>query len=218
MKKVLSLLLAFVFLQTQTWAIGGGPQGNGGGAALVGTYAGVLIPVSQTKPAVVGAQSAASIGLFVVAVPAVNVAKGAAVAFVDGIAFIGDVTAIADPKKQTLVGIVEGVSNFDVITIIFVPDANGNVVPTTIRTKIFAQGGINARFESSGGNVNPTTGTVGGNSRLSGSASLDLFADLNVGGTPNIYNTVKFRVDGFKQSATASAATINFTGVDPNTP
>lgn len=213
MKKVLSLLVAFVFLQTQTWAIGGGPQGTGGGGALVGTYAGVLIPVSQTKPAVVGVQNSASIGLFVVSVPSTGVAKGAAIAFVDGIAFIGDVTAIADPKKQNLIGIVEGTSNFDVITLVPVVDANGNVTFQQIKTKIFAQGGINARFESSGGNVDPTTGTAGGGRRLSGNASLDLFADLNANGTPNIFNTVKFRVDGFQQSATASAATITFNPV-----
>ncbi len=215
MKKVFSLLLAFVFLQTQTWALGGGPQGTGGGAALVGTYAGVLIPVSQTKPLVVGAQSSASIGLFVVAVPATGVAKGAAVAFVDGIAFIGDMTGIADSRKQTLVGIVEGVSNFDVITLVPVVDANGNVTFQQVITKIFAQGGINAKFESTGGGVNPTTGSAGGGRRLSGSASLDLFADLNANGTPNIFNTVKFRVDGFQQSATASAATITFNPTGP---
>ena len=210
MKQVLSLLLAFVFLQTQTWAIGGGPQGTGGGATVVGTYAGVLIPVSQTRPLVVGVQSSASIGLFVVSVPATGVAKGAAVAFVDGIAFIGDMTAIADPRKQTLVGVVEGVSNFDVITLVPVPDPNGGVTFVEIVTKIFAQGGINAKFESSGGGIDPLTGSAGGNRRLSGNATLDLFADLNANGTPNIYNTVKFRVDGFQQSATASAATITF--------
>ncbi len=213
MKKILSLLLAFVFLQTQTWAIGGGPQGTGGGAALVGTYAGVLIPTAQTKPLVVGAQNSASIGLFVLAVPATGVAKGAAVAFVDGIAFTGDMTGIADPKKQTIVAIVEGISNFDVITLVPVVDANGNVTFQEIITKIFAQGNLNAKFESSGGGVNPISGTAGGSSRLSGNASLDLFADLNANGTPNIFNTVKFRVDGFKQSATASAATITFNPV-----
>ena len=213
-KKVLSLLLSFVFLQTQTWAIGGGPQGTGGAAALVGTYAGVLIPTTQTKPVVVGVQSSASIGLFVLAVPATGVAKGAAVAFVDGIAFTGDMTGIADPKKQTVVAIVEGVSNNDVITLVPVVDpVTGAVTFQTIITKIFAQGSLSAKFESSGGGVDPTSGTAGGSSRLSGKASLDLFADLNTNGTPNILNTVSFRVDGFKQSATASAATITFNPV-----
>ena len=116
--------------------------------------------------------------------------------------------------KQTLVGVVEGVSRLDVITLVPVVDPlTGAVTFQTIKTKIFAQGNINAKFESSGGGVDPLTGTAGGGSRLSGKASLDLFADLNPNGTPNILNTVSFRVDGFKQSATASAATITFNPV-----
>ena len=210
MKQVLSLLLAFVFLQAETWAIGGGPQGNGGGGALTGTYAGVLIPVSQTKKSLVIQTNSASIGLFVIGVPAVGVATGSAVAFVDGIAFLGSMTGIADPKKQTLVGIVEAQSNFDVITLVPVIDANGNVTYQQLVSKIFAQGSIKARFETSGGSVDPLSGTAGGNRRLSGQAALDLFADINTDGTLNITNTVKFRVDGFQQSGTASSVTISF--------
>lgn len=210
MKQVLSLLLAFVFLQAETWAIGGGPQGNGGGGPLTGTYAGVLIPTSQTKVSVVVQQNAASIGLFVVGVPTTGVAKGAAVAFVDGIAFIGSVTGIADPKKQTLVALVESVSNFNIITLVPVVDANGNVTYQQIKSKIFAQGSIKAKFENGGGNVDPISGTAGGNRRLSGTSALDLFLAAKADGTPDIFNTVSFKVDGFQQSATSSSPTISF--------
>ena len=210
MKQVLSLLLAFVFLQAETWAIGGGPGGGSGGGSLTGTYAGVLIPVSQTKPSVALAQNSASIGLFVVGVPATSVATGSAVAFVDGIAFVGDVTGIADPKKRTLVGLVAGVSNFDIITLVPVIDANGLVTYQQIRSKIFAQGSIKAKFESGFGGVDPTTGSAGGGKRLSGTASLDLFLAAKADGTPDIFNTVKFRVDGFQQSGTASSPSIRF--------
>ena len=77
-------------------------------------------------------------------------------------------------------------------------------------SKIFAQGSVKARFENSGGNVDPLSGTAGGNRRLNGQAALDLFADVNTDGTLNITNTVKFRVDGFQQSSTASTVTITF--------
>lgn len=210
MKQVFSLLLAFVFLQVQTWAIGGGPQGNGGGAALTGTYAGVLIPVSQSTPPNTAQINSAAIGLFVVGVPTVGPATGSALAFVNGIAFLGDMTGIADPKKQTLVGVVEGVSNVDATLLVPVVDANGNVTYQQITSKIFAQGSIKAAFENGGGNVDPLTGTAGGNRRLSGQSSLDLFVNVNADGTPGIFNTVKFRVDGFQQSATASTVTISF--------
>lgn len=218
MKKVFSLLLAFVFLQAETWAIGGGPSGGGGGGALIGTYAGVLIPVSQTKAQVVNQTNSASIGLFVIGVPATGVATGSAVAFVNGIAFLGDVTGIADPAKQTLVGIVEGQSNVSVITLVPVIDVNGLVTFQQVTTKIFAQGGIKARFDAGGGNVDPTTGTTGANRRISGTASLDLFLVVNSDGSPDIANTVKFRVDGFQQSATASTVTIDFGGGTGTTP
>lgn len=210
MKQVFSLLLAFVFLQVQTWAIGGGPQSGGGGAALVGTYAGVLIPVSQTNAPVFIQQNSASIGLFVVGVPATGVATGSALAFVNGIAFLGDMTGIADPKKQSLVGVVAGVSNVSATLLVPVVDANGNVTFQQITSQIFAQGSIKANFENSGGNIDPTTGTGGGNRRLNGNATLDLFVNVNADGSPGIFNSVKFRVDGFQQSATASTVTITF--------
>lgn len=210
MKQVFSLLLAFVFLQAQTWAIGGGPQSGGGGAALVGTYAGVLIPVSQTNAPVSVQTNAAAVGLFVVGVPATGVATGSAVAFVNGIAFLGDMTGIADPKKQSLIGIVEGVSNVDATLLVPVVDANGLITYQTITSKIFAQGSIKADFENSGGNIDPISGTAGGNRRLSGTATLDLFVNVNADGSPGIFNSVKFRVDGFQQRATASTVTITF--------
>ena len=211
MKQVFSLLLTFVFLQAETWAIGGGPQSGGGGAALTGTYAGVLIPVSQTNPpAASQSNNAASVGLFVVGVPSVGVAQGSALAFVNGIAFLGDMTAVADPKKQSLVGVVEGVSNVDATLLVPVVDANGNVTYQTITSKIFAQGSIKADFENGGGNVDPTSGTTSGNRRLNGTATLDLFVNVNADGTPGIFNTVRFRVDGFQQSGTSSTVTITF--------
>ena len=144
MKQVFSLLLAFVFLQTQTWAIGGGPQGNGGGGALTGTYAGVLIPVSQTKKSLLVQQNSASIGLFW------SVSRGSGwrpapqwLSWMESL--LGNMTGIADPQKETLVGIVEAQSNVDVITLVPVVDANGNVTYQQLVSKIFAQGSVEAR-------------------------------------------------------------------------
>lgn len=222
MKQIFSLLLTYVFLQTETWAIGGGPQSGGGGAALTGTYAGVLIPVSQTVPPVGTQSNAAAIGLFVVGVPATGVATGSALAFVNGIAFLGDMAAIADPKKQSLVGVVSGVSTVQATRLVPVVGPNGLVTFQTITSEIFAQGSIKADFENGGGNVDPTSGTSSGNRRLNGSATLDLFVTVNADGTPAIFNSVKFKVDGFQQSGTSSSITITFnpgggTDTDPGT-
>ena len=117
---------------------------------------------------------------------------------------------VADPKKQSLQGVVSAVSTVDATRLVPVVGPNGLVTFQTITSEIFAQGSIKARFENSGGNVDPTSGTVGGNSRLSGTSTLDLFVTVNADGTPAIFNSVKFRVDGFKQSSSSSTVTITF--------
>ena len=205
MKQVLSLLLAFVFLQAETWAIGGGPASSGGLANLVGSYAGVLIPRTQTNPPVGVATNSASIGLFGVNVPNTGLSSGAALAFVNGVAFIGDVTGIVDPKKQTLLGVVTGISNFNVISI-------NPVTGATVTTAIFAQGSIKAKFQSAGLLTDSITGANTGNHRLKGVAALDLFGTIGANGLPVISNTVTFAVDGFQQSATTSTFTITLRG------
>ena len=215
MKKVLSLLLSFAFLQAQSWAIGGGPGGGTTTAtAIAGTYSGVLLPAGQTNPSIINQASSASIGLFSVGVPSTGIATGAAVAFVDGVAYIGDMIGVADPQKNTLVGIVEATSNFDVVTLIPVVDpVTGQVTFQQVTTKVFAQGNIQTRISGSGF-------AESGNIRLFGKAELDLFATINPDGTPAITNTVKFQVDGFKQSDSVTNSTIDLNNGpgDPTNP
>lgn len=103
MKKVLSLLVAFVFLQVQSWALSGGPQ-YGGTAGLIGTYAGTFTGVKSTVPvpgstAIVGSNS---LGVFVIAVPETDLAQGTIALFFEGIFYQGGVVGAADPSKSTL--------------------------------------------------------------------------------------------------------------------
>jgi hypothetical protein len=116
MKKVLSLLIAFVFLQVQTWALSGGPNYSPQATfpnSIIGTYGGVMIPTSSTNTTV--STSATSIGLFSLAVTQSNLATGAAIIFVRGTAFIGQIAAMADADKKTIQGVFGGKSNFQVI-------------------------------------------------------------------------------------------------------
>lgn len=197
MKKVLSLLLSYAFLQAQTFAIGGGPSGGLPIGSLVGTYSGVMIPDSQTNPSPV--QSSASIGLFSVSVPQAGLAQGSAVVFVNGIAYIGDMSAVADPKFATLVGIVEATSNNQVTTRVPTVDANGNIVYQDVTTSIYAQGNIETEIIAEGTPAADSTSTAG-LLRLEGTATLDLYTSLNADATPDVINTVTFQVEGFKQS------------------
>jgi hypothetical protein len=209
MNRVLSFLLAYAFLQAETWAIGGGPNTGTTAAALVGTYAGVMIPIDQTS--VTQIPSSASIGLFSIGVPQVGLAQGSAVVFVNGLAFQGTVLGVADPKDQTLQGIVQGQSTAQVTSLVPTIDANGNVVFQQITSLVFAQGNIDTKIDGAG-TVSPL-GADPSATRLKGKAQLDLFQTLNADGTPSVTNTVTFKVDGFKQSDTSTVITITL----PNT-
>ena len=210
MNRVLSFLLAYAFLQAQTWAIGGGPNTGTSSAALVGTYAGVMVPTGQTNIGASLIPSSASIGLFSVGVPQVGLAQGSAVVFVNGLAFQGTMIGVADPQDQTLDGIVQGQSTANVTTTVFVVDANGNVVPTLVTSLVFAQGNIKAHIDGAG--IVSPLGADPSNTRLKGKAQLDLYQTLNADGTPTVTNTVTFKVDGFKQSDTSTVITITLPG------
>lgn len=215
MKKVLSLLLAYVFLQVQTWALSGGPDYSKltTSASIVGTYAGVMIPQALLTPA--NATRATSLGLFSLAQPDVGLATGSFVVFVEGTGFTGSISGVIDPEDAQFNGVLNGVSVYQVVT--QVPtgvDNQGNTTFTTQRTDVFAQGSVTAEI-SVNDNVSSSdlTSTVSGfnTSRLTGSAGLDIFGSLNNDGTPNVSNTVHYEVDGFKQADTATATTIQFT-------
>ena len=211
MNRVLSFLLAYAFLQAQTWAIGGGPNSGTSSAALVGTYAGVMVPTNQTNTGASQIPSSASIGLFAIGVPQTGLAQGSAVVFVNGLAFQGTLIGVADPKDQTLQGIVQGQSTAQVTSLVPTIDANGNVVFQQITSLVFAQGNLDTTIDGAG-TLSPL-GADPSNTRLKGRAQLDLYQTLNADGTPSVTNTVTFKVDGFKQSDSSTTITITL----PNT-
>jgi hypothetical protein len=167
-----------------------------------------MVPTGQTNTRASQIASSASIGLFSIGVPQAGLAQGAAVVFVNGLAFQGSMIGVADPKDQTLQGIVQGQSTANVTTTVFVVDANGNVVPTQVTSLVFAQGNIDCDIDNAG-TVSPT-GVDPSNTRLKGKAQLDLYQALNADGTPSVTNTVTFKVDGFKQSDQSTTPTITF--------
>lgn len=228
MKKVLSLLLAFILLQTQSWALSGGPVFSGGQfESFIGTYAGVLVPeiVIGQIPVPAGTPvpgttatattSSAAIGLFSFAQPSVGPATGALLLFVNGTAFNGTMTGLIDPEDGSFRAVIDAQSTF-VITI-FVPQTTttGGATTTTFVPNtfpIFAQGSIEAevRFESVDVSATVAT-TTASPARIAGIASLDIFFQVANNGTPIITTVSRFEVDGFKQSDDASGgAQFNF--------
>jgi hypothetical protein len=208
MKKVLSALLAFVFFEVQALAMHGPEQNQSGAIALTGTYAGVLLPKSESNPQA-GSSPGSSIGLFSVGVDSTGIAMGTAIIFIDGVAYNGNITAVADPDFDTLQGIIEGVSNFTIETPVETGiDAAGNPVITVVQTNIFAQGNINATISQAGEATSVNGVEVSTGVRISGTSVFQLFAELDpTTGIPIVDDTVTFTVDGFLQTGTTSTAT-----------
>lgn len=209
MKRVLALLLAFVFLQTQTWALSGGPNYGGDIATFTGTYAGVLIPQVDPLAVIPAAGQSTSIGLFSMIQPDVGLATGSLVVFVNGAAFNGNINGIIDPEDGAFSGVVDAVSTFTVTQI--VPsgvDANGNITFTTEDFVVQAQGNMQAEVRTDPGTTNTTSLNLTNPARIEGTATIDVFFLVDdTTGTPIISETTTFQVDGFKQSDSFATAT-----------
>jgi hypothetical protein len=227
MKRVLSLLLAFVFLQVETWALSGGPQYGGNTAAVAGTYAGVFTGISGTAVALnqetgfelVDADGANALGLFVIGVPQTDIGQGTAALFFEGTFFQGGILGIADPKKNTISGVIQCVQVTGKETF---NDFFGNGQAITFGSR--ADGTIKADIENQG----ITMGTrLNGEGVFTVTVETDatvIVTDPDTGGV--LINqetapkgTLKFKLDGFKQSdqvvfpnLDSTAALLNGTG------
>ncbi len=222
MKKVLSLLVAYVFLQVQSWALSGGPvygANSSGDPSIIGTYGGVLIPTTQEPPA--DPLQPASIGVFSISVPETGLSAGVAIVFVNGVAFIGQIAGMGDADKQSISGLIGGTSSFKVNVVLA-----GNVV----QVDIFAQGSFEAKViagdagaftqapagsgngtgsgsSSSSSTANKPAEVGSTNSaRLQGTAEIATFFTTS-GGVPNINATAKYSLDGIKQNNIPSNVT-----------
>ena len=202
MKKVLSLLVSFVFLQTQTWALSGGPVYGGGqlGISVIGTYAGVFVPETVnrifsnpdvTPPSL--ASDANTLGLFVLGVPSEGVATGNYLFFQDGEAFFGTLTGLVDPASGELRALIAGAAVTNNAT-------NG----IEFLSPVSAVGRLDAQVEAVSGFTS--------SARLSGTAFIQLQGYVP-DSSPNGFGfttlrEITFVVDGWKQSDIASSPTI----------
>ena len=225
MKKVLSLLVAYIFLQTQIWAIGGGPNQGGGTAAssLVGSYAGALLPSSTST----GAQQFNGLGLFTLSLPQSGLGKGDFVYFSEGKTFTGSITGLGDPNKQQFVGLVKAQFDIVVDSITIVDQFFGNASLNQTVPGGFANGTIKARFSPGGSPVTSAAGVAVAGLRMQGQAKLEIseltqktVTDNN--GTPRdttddttsttstvtTTSSLNLVVDGFQQSGTSSTTGI----------
>lgn len=217
MKQLLPLLLCYVLMTTQAYAISGGPVFGGSSLNPVGVYSGTImvksesdfnnpvrdpvtgIPIidpntGQTKPTV--STNVNALGLFSLGVPSTNVATGAFLIFVDGIVFRGTITASVNPDRAQLNGIINGTYNYHLT----VPTSTGT---STVAITAQANGQIAANIAAT------RTGAIS-SATLTG-RSVVAINDGNVGGNTGgqfvTDRSLDCIVSGFRQSTTYSAVT-----------
>lgn len=218
-KKVFPLLLSYVFLTTQCWALDGGPDYGRGIISTIGTYSGVINGLTESDAATAGgpdipgdplpnpadtttSTNSNALGLFDLSVPVTGTATGAFLLFADGYVFGGTIDGSVDPDTKVLKGIVQGTYSFTLGTF----DAAGDAVSTSVTAQ--AIGMINAT-------INATKAPSLVESRITGTANLEInFGEVDVTTlAPIVDRVITFSVSGFKQSdvATSTVASIGTT-------
>ncbi len=216
MKKLLPLLICYVLMQGQCFAISGGPNYGGNGTiSTIGSYSGLIqgvtesdagngAPVIPGDPVPGGTGTTApsnALGLFDLVVPGTTTATGGFLLFADGVVFGGTISASVDPDSAKLSGILQGSYQFNETFF----TATGT---TTTAVTAQALGMISAKIGSSGSRSATAA-------RLTGTANLGIdFGALDVNtNEPIVAREITFTVSGFQTStATTTASTIGTAG------
>ena len=132
MKKVLSLLVASIFLQVQTWALSGGPVFvANGNTDLTGVYAGVMVAQSAKGAAPSVNSLTSSIGVFSITVPIAGAATGTTVIFQNNVTYTGTITGAANAGNRSITGIIQATSTslFTIIPTTTTPGTPQQILP-----------------------------------------------------------------------------------------
>lgn len=205
MKSLFPLLLTYVMMTSQTFAISGGPVFGGGGVNVPGIYSGVLQGISESDgptggPAIPGdplapgdgvtGTASNAIGLFDLTIPTTTLATGTFLMFADGVVFAGTIDASGDIDSGLVKGVLQGTYDFTLNTF----DATGAAVTTQVSAQ--ALGKITAQVTASTGLFASSLARLIGTANLGVSFGLIDLTTL----APIIARTITFDVVGFKQS------------------
>jgi hypothetical protein len=215
MKTLLAILLSFIVTEAPVLAIHGGYT-LGGAAGVIGDYAGVLVPLSDTI-LTTGSSSADfgqnALGLFTLSIPSDGIGSGAIFLFSSGQQLTGPIQALPDPNNiGGIVGIIQATGNVNVASFNSNGSSNNSSVivigfnETETQVTGQASGGFTAVTENSTVTNSPTGINLSGTSNITvttastGTDGATIF-------TPT--DSIVFAVNGFQQSATpSSTATI----------
>ena len=218
MKKALSLLLAFMFLQTQMWALSGGPVFTSTGTVtdLTGVYAGVLVGKSIVAAAgfPIPALTTGSVGVFSITVPIAGAATGTTVIFQGNVAYSGTIIGAANPANRSITGLIQvtstsqftvtpaipavpaGPSTVNISPPLFIPIVvpGSAAIPAqaAVTTPLFAQGTLEAQVTRTSVTSNTGNQAVNGVLRSSGTGA----GGVDANGTPATLGSVGDRLSG----------------------
>jgi len=189
MKKVLSLLVAFVFLQVQSWALSGGPSYGSINNSVSGTYAGLLI----------GDIGNNGLGMFQLGMPTAGLGSGTFAFFAGGGAFFGTVVGLADGEKSSLDGVLKGTlkATSNLGAIINLNTGAATNINTLVDVALMG-GKFITKLEGS----SSSGGGIGVGSRIVGTADVTVTGSGNGPVPPGItVGNSTLVVDGFQQSS-----------------
>jgi hypothetical protein len=216
MKTLLAILLSFLVSEAPVLAIHGGYT-LGGATSVFGTYAGVMIPISDTS-LVSGTSSTAfgtnSLGLFTLGIPNSGIGSGQVFIFSAGQQLAGTIQALPDPASTAgIVGVINATGS---ITFLTETTTTGSLTEGLITGE--ASGGLTATVSTS--TVSYSTAGI----NITGTCNLTVTtetttptvtdaAGVTTGGDAEFIPTeaIVFAVDGFQQSNYAAPTTTTTT-------
>ena len=193
MKKILPILLCYVLMTSQVFAISGGPTFGSGTFSPVGTYSGVMIAgtvdanginnLFDTPPS--------ALGLFSISVPGDKVATGAFLLFENSGIFTGNFDASVDPDSGQLAGVAFAYDYQQVLG----STTSGAAVSIT-QEEGYAVGSVIAKLQNARSGGNSTA-------RIKGQAQLTThYLDRSFPDSKQV-----FTVSGYRQTTVASTIT-----------
>lgn len=215
MKQILSSLLVLVIFQMQAHALSGGPDfGTDQSGAAIGVFAGVLLPKGEETSGLT-ASTSNSLGVFAFSSPSVGLATGAFTYFDSGATYVGTITGLIDPKGLRFRALVRGTFSF------FEQFSSSNTTAGSSSSTIifsgpsgFATGSVDAKLKPASGSAFLQNSLA---VRIEGEADLDVqAADPTTAQPIGVVQSLKLRVDGFKQSTDASGL-VDMTALNANT-
>ena len=194
MKILLAALMCLVLSSAECFALKGGPPYPGTTKSIVGTYAGVLTMPFCPRPNPAECGGVNALGIFTLQILQTGISNGVVGLFVEGRAFTGTMTAVANPNTTVLRGVVQTTSP----TVVVLCNAIGSPVSGTVTDR--ADGQINANIRRTSRASLSIAGTlVIGTASLNATKTIPNPANCQTVTVTNI--PLSLLVDGFKQSS-----------------